>query len=183
LTTDHHRRFRENGGCLSWVETVFRVRLSAHAAGLPRGLLLQPLGLPLQLLVRAENDVALEDRPAVDDGVLHRAGHKSLALDQRRTHFCANDLLTSEPACSSTASVPRAAVSAFLEQIRGQLKAGTYRPSEVRQVTMPKRNGKMRKLGIRPWPTGWSRERSSWCWSQYSRRTSSRARLGSSRLR
>ncbi len=39
-------------------------------------------------------------------------------------------------------------VSGFLEEIRGQLKAGTYRPSEVRQVKIPKKNGKMRRLGI-----------------------------------
>ncbi len=39
-------------------------------------------------------------------------------------------------------------VSGFLEEIRGQLKAGTYRPSEVRQVMIPKKNGKMRRLGI-----------------------------------
>ena len=39
-------------------------------------------------------------------------------------------------------------VSGFLEQIRDQLKAGEYRPSEVRQVMIPKKNGKLRKLGI-----------------------------------
>ena len=39
-------------------------------------------------------------------------------------------------------------VSGFLEQIRDQLKAGEYRPSEVRQVMIPKKNGKFRKLGI-----------------------------------
>jgi RNA-directed DNA polymerase len=39
-------------------------------------------------------------------------------------------------------------VSAFLEEIRGQLKAGTYRPSEVRQAVIPKKSGKLRKLGI-----------------------------------
>ena len=39
-------------------------------------------------------------------------------------------------------------VSGFLEQIRVQLKAGDYRPSEVRQVMIPKKNGKLRKLGI-----------------------------------
>ena len=44
-----------------------------------------------------------------------------------------------------------AGVSGFLAEIRGQLKAGEYRPSEVRQVMIPKTNGKLRKLGI---PTG-----------------------------
>jgi RNA-directed DNA polymerase len=39
-------------------------------------------------------------------------------------------------------------VSGFLAQIRDQLKAGTYRPSQVRQVMIPKKNGKFRKLGI-----------------------------------
>jgi RNA-directed DNA polymerase len=39
-------------------------------------------------------------------------------------------------------------VSGFLAAIRDQLKAGTYRPQEVRQVMIPKKNGKMRKLGI-----------------------------------
>jgi RNA-directed DNA polymerase len=39
-------------------------------------------------------------------------------------------------------------VSSFLGEIRGQLRDGTYRPSEVRQVMIPKKSGKMRKLGI-----------------------------------
>ena len=39
-------------------------------------------------------------------------------------------------------------VSGFLTEIRDQLKAGAYRPQEVRQVMIPKKNGKLRKLGI-----------------------------------
>ena len=40
-------------------------------------------------------------------------------------------------------------VSGFLAEIRGQLRAGEYRPSEVRQVMIPKgTSGKFRKLGI-----------------------------------
>lgn len=39
-------------------------------------------------------------------------------------------------------------VSGFLTAIRDQLRAGTYRPSEVRQVMIPKKSGKLRKLGI-----------------------------------
>jgi len=37
---------------------------------------------------------------------------------------------------------------AFLAQIRDSLKAGEFRPVEVRQVRIPKANGKLRKLGI-----------------------------------
>ena len=39
-------------------------------------------------------------------------------------------------------------VSGFLAEIRDQLKTGEYRPSAVRQVSIPKKNGKLRKLGI-----------------------------------
>jgi RNA-directed DNA polymerase len=39
-------------------------------------------------------------------------------------------------------------VEAFLGQIRNSLKSGGFRPVEVRQVVIPKANGKLRKLGI-----------------------------------
>ena len=39
-------------------------------------------------------------------------------------------------------------VDAFLSQIRDSLKSGEFRPVEVRQVMIPKTNGKLRKLGI-----------------------------------
>ena len=39
-------------------------------------------------------------------------------------------------------------VRAFLGQIRESLKSGGFRPVEVRQVMIPKANGKLRKLGI-----------------------------------
>jgi RNA-directed DNA polymerase len=39
-------------------------------------------------------------------------------------------------------------VEAFLSYIRDSLKSGEFRPVEVRQVTIPKASGKLRKLGI-----------------------------------
>ena len=42
----------------------------------------------------------------------------------------------------------RIGVQEFLGQVRAALKAGTYRPSPVRQVMIPKGGGKLRRLGI-----------------------------------
>ena len=42
----------------------------------------------------------------------------------------------------------RVGAGAFLEQIRDSLKSGEFRPEPVRQVMIPKKSGKMRKLGI-----------------------------------
>jgi RNA-directed DNA polymerase len=42
----------------------------------------------------------------------------------------------------------RIGVGVFLSQIRDLLKSGEFRPVEVRQVMIPKRSGKLRKLGI-----------------------------------
>jgi hypothetical protein len=42
----------------------------------------------------------------------------------------------------------RIGVGVFLEEIRGLLKSGEFRPVPVRQVMIPKKSGKLRKLGI-----------------------------------
>ncbi|MFE5166031.1 group II intron reverse transcriptase/maturase, partial [Streptomyces sp. NPDC056697] len=42
----------------------------------------------------------------------------------------------------------RIGVHTFLERIRNLLKSGEFQPVEVRQVVIPKANGKLRKLGI-----------------------------------
>jgi RNA-directed DNA polymerase len=39
-------------------------------------------------------------------------------------------------------------VGVFLEHIRASLKSGEFRPEPVRQVMIPKKSGKLRKLGI-----------------------------------
>ena len=42
----------------------------------------------------------------------------------------------------------RVGVAPFLEELRSQLKARTYRPTPVRERGIPKRGGKVRYLGI-----------------------------------
>ena len=42
----------------------------------------------------------------------------------------------------------RIGAGVFLEQIRDSLKSGEFRPVPVRQVMIPKKSGKRRKLGI-----------------------------------
>jgi len=42
----------------------------------------------------------------------------------------------------------RIGVGVFLDQIRDSLKSGEFRPVPVRQVMIPKKSGKLRKLGI-----------------------------------
>jgi RNA-directed DNA polymerase len=42
----------------------------------------------------------------------------------------------------------RVGVAAFLSRIRDSLKSGEFAPVEVRQVMIPKANGKLRRLGI-----------------------------------
>jgi len=42
----------------------------------------------------------------------------------------------------------RTGAGAFLEQVRDLLKSGGFRPVPVRQVMIPKKSGKLRKLGI-----------------------------------
>ena len=42
----------------------------------------------------------------------------------------------------------RIGVGVFLDRIRDSLKSGEFRPVPVRQVMIPKKSGKLRKLGI-----------------------------------
>jgi RNA-directed DNA polymerase len=42
----------------------------------------------------------------------------------------------------------RIGAGVFLDRIRDSLKSGEFRPGPVRQVMIPKKSGKLRKLGI-----------------------------------
>ena len=68
---------------------------------------------------------------------------------------------------------------AFLAELRADLKARRVVPLPVRERLIPKPGGTKRRLGIATIGTGWSRPRSSWCWSRSSRRTFTRAPTGS----
>ena len=46
------------------------------------------------------------------------------------------------------ASIEQVGVTAFLEELRDQLRQRTYRPLPVRERMIPKYGGKLRKLGI-----------------------------------
>jgi RNA-directed DNA polymerase len=49
---------------------------------------------------------------------------------------------------ASFQSIEEGGVEKFLAEIRGELLAGTYKPSKNRRVEIPKGNGKTRRLGI-----------------------------------
>jgi RNA-directed DNA polymerase len=72
---------------------------------------------------------------AACDRVLNRSRGKAAGVDGVTTHEFAQN-------CEFR-----------LEQLRLELKRGTYRPLPLRRVEIPKANGKMRQLGI---PTVWA---------------------------
>lgn len=63
----------------------------------------------------------------------------------------------------------------FLEEIRQDLRQGAYQPQPVRQRLIPKPGKRRESSGHWASPRsriGWSKWRSKWCWSRYSRRIS-----------
>ena len=70
-------------------------------------------------------------------------------------------------------------VEAFLSQIRNSLKSGEFRPVEVRQVRIPKANGKLRRLGIPTIADRVVQASLKRCSNPFSKRTSSRPHTGS----
>ena len=60
-------------------------------------------------------------------------------------------------------------VERFLAGLRGELRAGTFRPLPVRERLIPKRDGRKRRLGSRRSRTASSRWPSSSSWSRSSR--------------
>jgi len=77
----------------------------------------------------------------------------------------------------------RIGVPGYLDDLRAALKDGSFRPLPVRERKIPKPggSGNCGNWASPPWPTRWSRPRSSSCWNRSSRRTSSRSRMVSGR--
>ena len=72
-------------------------------------------------------------------------------------------------------------VEVFLDQLRASLKDRSFRPLPVRARMIPKPGGKKRRLGIATVTDRVVQASLSWCWSRFSRRTSTRVRTGSVR--
>ena len=73
-------------------------------------------------------------------------------------------------------------VEEFLDALRGSLKQRGFRPLPVRERMIPKANGKLRRLGIATITDRVVQASLNWCWSRFSRRISTHARMGFARI-
>jgi len=66
----------------------------------------------------------------------------------------------------------RYGVDRLLNELREELKSRTFQPLPVKERGIPKKTGKVRYLGIPALVTAWCKWPLSWCWSRYSKSTS-----------